>query len=141
MLPAPPTAHDALRSAAAHVAAVRGLDLVVLFGSTATGSRPMPDDLDIAVRARTGIVDAVALTNDFIAALGRQDVDLVDLRTADPVLLAAVARDGVPLFEADPATFTRFTSLAARRFADTRKFREAARETIRDFIPRSTGAQ
>lgn len=43
---------------------------------------------------------------------------------ASPLLLALVARDGVPLYEARHGAFAGFYSLAIRRFADTRRFRE-----------------
>ena len=140
MRPTDPTAppsvsRDALRAAAATVAAAHGLDLVVLFGSAA---RPdpgrAPEDLDLAVRAPAGCVDAVAVTNAFVAALGTQAVDLADLRTAPPLLQALVARDGAVLHEGAPGAFAAFRSLAVRRFWDARKFREAEREAIRDFI-------
>lgn len=133
---AAPATLQALRAMAAQLAAGAELDLVVLFGSTATGARAQPEDVDIAVRAPGRTVDLVALTNRAIALLGRQDVDLVDLRRADPLLLALVARDGLVLFERTPATFTAFVSLAVRRFADTRKFREAERDAIRDEVRR-----
>jgi hypothetical protein len=47
-----------------------------------------------------------------------------------------VARDGVPLFEASPGAFAQFSSLAARRFADTAKFRELEHARIRAFVQR-----
>lgn len=123
-----------MRDAAARVAGEAGLDLVVLFGSAATGARAEPEDLDIAVRAGRGVVDVVGLTNRLIELLGRQEIDLVDLRCADPLVLMLVARDGMVLCEREPGTFAQFVSLAARRYADTRKFREAEREEIRDFV-------
>jgi len=114
-------------------------DLVILFGSATRVEERPAEDLDIAVLARVPL-DLVALTNRFVQALHFQDIDLVDLRRADPVLLAQVARDGVPLYETRSGAFTEFTSLAVRRFADTRKFREAEREHIRAFVDRAAGA-
>ncbi len=93
------------------------------------------EDLDLAIRGMKP-VDLVALTNRFIQRLGRQDVDLADLRRADPVLMVQVARDGIPWYESEPGEFARFHSLAYRRFADTRKFREAERREIEDFVAR-----
>jgi hypothetical protein len=63
-------------------------------------------------------------------------VDVCDLRRADPLLMALVARDGVVLYEATPHEFDRFASLAARRYADTRKFREMERQEILDILAR-----
>ncbi len=81
-------------------------------------------------------LDTVALTNRFIRTLGVQNVDVADLGRADPLLLMLVARDGVPLFEAAPSEFARFASLAARRYADTRKFRDLEPRQLEDFARR-----
>lgn len=123
-----------LRASLVATARSEGLDLAVLFGSTARGE-PGAEDLDIALRGKRPL-DLIALTNRLTVALGREDVDLVDLRVADPVLLMRVAHEGVPIYEAEPGLFDRFHSLAARRFFDTRKFRDQERDEIRDFIQR-----
>ena len=81
-------------------------------------------------------IDTVQLTNRLTVLLGRQDVDVVDLRTADPVLLMRVAGEGRALFESTPARFNAFYSLAARRFADTKKFRDAERDWIEEVVSR-----
>lgn len=121
-----------LRDAARDVAGRFGLRLVVLFGSTARQEAD-PGDLDLGALGPEPL-DVVAITNALIRALGTQSVDLTDLRRADPVLLALVARDGKALFEAEPGLFSRFTSVAARRFADTRKFRDAQAQALRSAI-------
>jgi len=125
---------DAVREVVGLVAREEGLRLVVLFGSTARGEK-RAEDLDLALLG-SGPLDLVDLTNRLIQAIGVQEIDLVDLRRADSLLMMLVARDGIPLFEEPPGEFTRFWSLAARRYADTRKFREAERESIRDFVRR-----
>jgi predicted nucleotidyltransferase len=116
------------------VAADLNCRLIVLFGSAARGVTAEDVDLGVLVDA---VVDTVDATNRFIRALGLQAVDVADLRRADPLLLMLVARDGIPLYERSPGEFARFASLAARRFADTRKFRDAERHELRDFIARS----
>ncbi len=126
-----------LRRAAADVARREQLDLVVLFGSTARGDRASGSDIDLGVLGPSTI-DMVMLTNAFIQALREQEVDLVNLRHADPLLLMLVARDGVALFERDPSTFDQFASLAARRYADTKKFRDLEAERIREFVAART---
>src|SRR5947208_6016042 len=114
---------DAIRDVAARIATERGYRLVVLFGSAARGeSAPRDVDLGIIGPADTEL-DVLATTTAFIQALGTSAVDVVDLRRANPVLLMSVARDGVPLFEATGSTFSVFSSLAMRRYADTKKFR------------------
>jgi predicted nucleotidyltransferase len=104
----------------------------VLFGSVVRGE-PRAEDVDLAVLC-DGPLDSVALTNRLIRDLGFQAVDMCELRRAEPLLLALVARDGIPLYEAEPTEFARFHSLAMRRYADTRKFREMERQEIRDIL-------
>jgi predicted nucleotidyltransferase len=122
---------ERLRQAAARLAEEIGARLVVLFGSAARAGES-PRDLDLGILA-DGSFDPVAATNRLIQLLGIQQVDVTDLRRADPLLLALAARDGVALFEGAPGTFAAFASLAARRFADTRKFRDAEREDVQAF--------
>lgn len=123
---------DTLRAAARSIASAAGYRLVVLFGSTAR-REPSPRDIDIAVLGATSpdVLDVIDATNRFIQALHTNDVDVVDLRRANPVLLMAVARDGIPLFDATGTEFNEFASLAMRRYADTKKFRDAVREDLR----------
>lgn len=125
---------DAIRLAAGQAGREAGYRLVVLFGSAARGEA-RAEDLDIGILAR-GRLDTVDATNRLTRALGLQEVDVADLGRADPLLAALVARDGLALYEAEAGEFTRFASLAARRFADTRKFRETERAELREFVAR-----
>ena len=124
---------DRLANAVAALARAGGMRLVVLFGSSAHPEARPPEDLDVGFLG-DGPLDLLELTNQLIRRLGVQDIDVVDLGRADPLLLALAARDGVPLYERSPGEFSRFVSLAARRFADTRKFRDAERREIADFL-------
>jgi predicted nucleotidyltransferase len=108
------------------------LDLVVLFGSKTRGRDRRDSDVDVAVRARRrrwGDANwELSLVSDLSAALeSRGEVDVAFLNGADPVLLFEVARDGAPLFEAEPAGFAQFCSYAARRYDDNRKWFERRR--------------
>lgn len=123
-----------LRDRIGPVAETEGLRLVVLFGSSTRAEGP-GQDLDLALQGEHPL-DLVHLTNRLAPALGRQDLDVVDLRVADPVLLLSVAEEGVPLYESEPGAYARFQSLAARRFFDTHKFREMERLEIHDFLRR-----
>lgn len=127
---------DQLGRAAEVVGRHLGARLVLLFGSAARGERRADADLDIGILG-DGLIDVVDATNRMIQLLRRQDVDLTDLTRADPLLLMLAARDGVVLYERAPGESARFVSLAARRYADTQKFRAAERAAIRDFIGRS----
>lgn len=76
----------------------------ILFGSHATGETHSRSDVDIAVEfegVRSGDPEYnevfLGLSADLSEALGTDDVDLVDLRTASPELAAAVFERGVLL--------------------------------------------
>ena len=121
-----------IRNAASEIGREIGARLIVLFGSMARGAGA-PEDIDLGVLS-AGPLDLVALTHAFTRRLDTQAVDLVDLGRADPLLLMLAARDGIPVYEGAPGEFARFVSLAARRYADTRKFRETERREILDFL-------
>jgi predicted nucleotidyltransferase len=125
---------DELRDTVSRIARERRFRLVVLFGSVARGELGA-EDLDLAI-LHDEPLDLIELTNVFTVALRMQEVDLCALRHADPLLAALVARDGVPLWESRPHEFDRFALLAARRYADTHKFREAEHEELHERIER-----
>jgi predicted nucleotidyltransferase len=109
------------------------IQLVVLFGSAASGALRADSDLDLAILGDHGF-DLVALTNMIISLVHCNDVDLVDLRGSNPVLMMEVARTGVLLFERQPGGYVAFCSLAHRRYVDTAKLRTAEKTAIRQFL-------
>ncbi|HVX39248.1 MAG TPA: nucleotidyltransferase domain-containing protein [Gemmatimonadaceae bacterium] len=141
-MPATPPSIEQLQEAAAAVARAAGYRLVVLFGSTARGE-PSPRDVDLGIETGDGshVLDPVDAAARFTTALGGGRIDAVDLRRANPVLLMAVARDGIPLYEASGVEFANFWSLAMRRYADTKKFRDAVREDLREFVRSRSGGE
>lgn len=132
-----PPSLERLRAAGAELGVDPDCRLVVLFGSVARGET-RPADIDIAVLYERP-VDAVGLTNRLIRLLRTQNVDVSDLIHAEPLLMALVARDGIPLYERSRGELDRFASLAARRYADTRKFRDMERREIQDILAELPG--
>lgn len=120
---------DELREALAPLWRGGEFRLVVLFGSVAAGRNSRESDLDLALMP-VGEIDEVAVTAEVIRLTHRNDVDVVNLAHADPMVLMEVARGGVVLFASDPSQFTEFRSLAFRRYADTEKLRRAQRRAL-----------
>ena len=133
-----PTMIIQLRERLAPLFADPAIELVILFGSMAGGIGHAESDVDLAVRG-SDVLDLVALTNDVTRLLHTDDIDLVDLRRASPLLMMEVAREGRLLYERTPGSYPAFCSLAHRRYVDTAKLRVAQRETIRRFL-RQRGA-
>jgi predicted nucleotidyltransferase len=102
------------------------LDLIVLFGSQATGLARADSDMDIAVRTRTPReARTIEWELALMAALDEAiegDLDFVLLNDAPPLLLFEIATEGTPLHEAKPDTFLEFQLYAAKRHYDSQKF-------------------
>ena len=109
------------------------LQLVLLFGSFASGQVHPGSDIDIGV-ILDGPVDILDLTNRVINLLHTDRVDVVDLRRASPLLSFSAVRYGKVLYERSPGQFNMFASLSFRRYVDTQKLRDARQRFIRDFL-------
>ncbi len=121
------------------------LDLIVLFGSQATGRARRDSDADIAVRSnkpgwvgarrvpewkwKEQVMGAVASAMDM-----RYDVDISFLNHATPLFLFEVARHGKPLYQNKPTDFIVFQSYAARRYYDNEKFFRAREAFLREWL-------
>jgi predicted nucleotidyltransferase len=113
---------------------VPDLELLVLFGSAATGRARPSSDLDLAVSSE-GPADLDALYVALAPRFRTDRLDLVDLRRVGPLLAFQIARAGLVLFERSAGLFRQFQSLASRRYADTRsRLREAQRRAIQVFL-------
>jgi len=95
-----------------------------LFGSHARGQAQPHSDVDVAVyvddaRADdTGYGYRANLTTDLMAGLGFNDVDVVVLNRAPPLLYHRVLRDGVRLLARDLRATTTREGRAVSRYCD-----------------------
>lgn len=95
-----------------------------LFGSRATGKAQAHSDIDVAVwisaePPRTGHFGyAAELTAHLIAALGTNDVDVVVLNRAPPLLYHRVLRDGRRLLSRNPGATAAREGYALSRYCD-----------------------
>ena len=114
------------------------LQLVLLFGSVASGKIHRHSDIDLAFLHETP-QDGLELTNRVVRLLRTDKVDVVDLRLASPLLKMSVVRTGRLLYECSPGLYHRFCSLYFREYADSKKFRDAQMLTIKRFIEKQEG--
>ncbi len=110
-----------------------GLRLVILFGSAASGKIHKKSDIDIAFLFDKP-VDILELTNTVIRLLHTNNVDVVDLRRASPLLKFSVVKKGRLLYEKVPGMLNEFSSLVFRMYVDTKKIRDAQAISIRNFL-------
>jgi predicted nucleotidyltransferase len=95
-----------------------------LFGSQARGDAGPHSDVDVAVYVDPAVIDrpsseyAAELTSALMTALGRNDLDIVLLNAAPPLLYHRVLRDGVRLLSRDPPATTTREGRALSRHCD-----------------------
>lgn len=89
----------------AHIAQKHRLELVVLFGSQATGRLHLKSDIDIGVLPQDASVLS-SVTEEIGDVFGRNDVEVADLSVPSPYLWHAVAKEGVLLYESKRGLFS-----------------------------------
>jgi predicted nucleotidyltransferase len=124
---------DEIKKRLAPLHADKALELVVLFGSAAEGRLHKGSDIDIGFLFDRP-ADLVELTNRVTTTIGKDNVDVVDLRRASPLLRYAAAQKGIALYERVPGSFIRFYSLSYRMYVDTKKLRRAGDRAIERFL-------
>lgn len=114
--------------------------LLILFGSRATGHARADSDWDVAA-----VADHRLAWEEWSAALEKaaqllnvseDEIDLVDLWSASPLLQQFVAKEG-KLLQGDPFLFIRFKVLAWKRYLDTAKFRRLRSESLQRYVQRT----
>ncbi len=109
------------------------LQFVVLFGSSVSGKFHSRSDIDVAFMFDRP-VDIIELTGLTIQLLKRDDVDVLDLRRASPLMQFAVAKTGKLLYERTDGLFDAFRAHAFKKYVDTKKIRDAQKEYIDIFL-------
>jgi predicted nucleotidyltransferase len=111
----------------------KSLQLVLLFGSVASGKEYHESDIDLGFLFDKPI-DILGLTNRVIRLLRTDRVDVIDLSRASPLLKHSVIRTGKALFEKTPGLFNIFQSLTFRIYVDAKKLRDAQEKAIYNFL-------
>jgi len=109
--------------------AAHGVVLAYLFGSQAERKAGPLSDVDIAVLLRPQVTREqwfqmqLDLTNELMNLFHRNEVDVVVLNEATPLLAYQVVRYGQLIYEARPGTRVDFEVAALRRYIDTEPLR------------------
>ena len=109
------------------------LKLVLVFGSIVSDRVHKKSDIDLAFLYDRP-VDILTLTNRVIRHIHTDNVDVIDLKHASPLLRFFAAKNGKILYERSPGVFNEFYSLAFRMYVDTKKLRDAQAKRIRHFL-------
>lgn len=118
------------------------LDLIILFGSTASGKEHADSDLDIAVR-HTGQTlpyrEYADLSHDLHEIFPGREVDLSFINHADPLFLKKIT-ENCRLLYGDPAKLRDLKLYAFKRYQDHRRFLDMERAFVERFLSEKRAA-
>jgi predicted nucleotidyltransferase len=112
-------------------AATPWVDLLVIFGSAASGRLRAESDVDVGFMGRAPATEDEA---DLLEALERRvgrDVHLTDLRLASELLRIEVVRTGIPSFERTGGGWTTFAAESMSRWFDIEPLVRMCAEAVR----------
>lgn len=110
------------------------VEAVYAFGSRIHGAAGPNSDVDLAVLLNEDLklMETLRLRATVVETLGRDDVDLVPLNQAPPLLRHEVLASGRRLFARDELTVDRFEERSLREYLDTRHLRDVQRRLARE---------
>lgn len=114
---------------AASVPDLPGLQLLLLIGSQARGEAHEASDVDLGYLAGASFDPGLAVAS-WASALGRDDVDVVDLRRASALLRQRAADMGSVLWQDEPGRALAFREEAALFWADAQWVIEEAHHDV-----------
>lgn len=98
------------------------LDLVLLFGSQASGKIHKQSDVDIAIHGleKFGPMDLAKIQFDFSSTLKIEQIEITDLKSATPLLLKEITDNSVLLYEKDENFYDEMKIYFLRRYYEAR---------------------
>lgn len=118
----------------------QGVALAYLYGSQARGDAGPLSDVDVGVLFQPGLNrkerwrQRLALSQDLMRVLSRDDLVVADLAEASPLLKNEVRREGRLLYCADEAVRVEFEVGTLREFVDTQPLRDLRRRYLLERI-------
>ena len=97
-----------------------GLSLVVLFGSQAAGQAHKESDFDVAYLSdkKISFEEEIKINTELTEIFRSDEVQLVNAKTASPLLLKRIVQSAAVLYEQKPGFFTDLYLYALRVYED-----------------------
>ncbi len=133
----PKQVKEKLMRAGPELAQKYNLDLMVVFGSYATGKTRSNSDLDIGVIGQLDFNASLELSGEISSLLGLKFVEVVNLRKTSPLLAYNALCAAVVFFERVPGILADVRLSAFHRFVETKSLREIKFARTRRYIKES----
>ena len=117
---------DKIKEKVKEIAQKYGLSFVALFGSQATGKTHQKSDIDIAYLSKNdlGLERESNLIFDLSAIFRNENIDLLNLKNAKPLLYYGVFKNCRVIFEKTPLTFQTLRAYAFKKYVETKPLYE-----------------
>lgn len=127
---------ETMKNIIAEVARRRGLALVLLFGSQATGHVHKHSDVDIGYVSVKDIdyKENYAISMELAQIFKHKDVEFTNIYNVSPAMKKQIAETGIPLYEENSVIFDYFKIHAFRQYLDTKPLRIYRDSLVKDFI-------
>lgn len=102
------------------------LELVLLFGSRAQKKNHRESDFDIAYLSKKdlNLKEESKLIVELAPIFQSENIDLVNLRKAPPLLFYAIAKDCKALYERSPLSFANLRAYSFKKYIETKSLYE-----------------
>ena len=126
---------EVIKQKIAEIVKKYNLDLVVLFGSQATGNIHSKSDVDIGYVSpkHLDFTTRFEIVTDLHSVFEREDVELVNLRMISPLMKKIIADEGILLYERTQGMFVQFRMYAFKLYVETKPLRELRYQSLRRF--------
>jgi predicted nucleotidyltransferase len=112
------------------------LDVILIFGSQARGEARRGSDMDIALYGRQTFseTEKIQLIYEFCEIFHMDDIDLVDLRSASPLLKKEVLSSYKILFQKDPMLLYQLEMANLHELKELEVLDKIRRERLEEFV-------
>jgi len=112
------------------------LALLLLFGSRASDKAYQGSDFDIAYASKRelDLMEEAQLIVDLAPLFKSENIDLVNLKKASPLLLYAITKNCQVLYERKALTFVQLRAYAFKQYVETKPLYEAKFKRLQETI-------